>query len=69
MNSIVAPNVKRIIREKGLKQNMIARKTGYSDHQFSSMMNGRKIMKDTDILNIATALCVDVNELFKEAGE
>ncbi len=66
MNSIVAPNVKEIIKEKCLKQSAVARKAGYSEQQFSSMMNGRKIIKDTDILKIATALNVDVNQLFRK---
>lgn len=69
MNSIVAPNVKEIIREKCLKQSAVARKAGYSAQQFCAMMNGRKIIKDTDILRIATALGVDANQLFKKGGE
>lgn len=69
MNSIVAPNVKEIIKEKCLKQSAVAKKAGYSEQQFSSMMNGRKIIKDIDILKIATALNVDVNQLFKKESE
>lgn len=69
MNSIVAPNVKEIIKEKCLKQSAVARKAGYSEQQFSSMMNGRKIIKDIDILKIATALNVDVNQLFKKESD
>lgn len=69
LNSIVAPNVKRIIKQKCLKQTAIAEKAGYTPNQFSSMMNGRKIIKDTDILNMAMALEVDANELFKKEGE
>jgi hypothetical protein len=30
------------------------------------MMKGRKIIKDIDIMNIAIALGVDANELFKK---
>ncbi len=65
MNSIVAQNVKAIIKEKCLKQSAIAERAGYSVQQFSAMMNGRKIIKDTDISRIATALCVSVNDLFR----
>lgn len=32
------------------------------------MLNGRKIIKDTDVVNIAEALNVDENELFKKGG-
>ena len=70
MNSIVAPNVKKIISKNCLKQSAVARKAGYSEQQFSAMMNGRKLIKDTDIKNIAAALNVDANALFeKKEGE
>ena len=66
MNSIVAPNVKRIIEQKCLKQSAVATRAGYTPNQFCSMMKGRKIIKDIDIMNIAIALGVDANELFKK---
>lgn len=69
MNDIVAPNIKWIIRDRCLKQSAVAKKAGYSEQQFSSMMNGRKVIKDIDILRIATALGVDANELFKKGDE
>lgn len=69
MNSIVAPNVKRIIREQCLKQAAIAEKAGYKVNAFSAMMNGRKVIKDTDIVRIANALKVDANELFKKSED
>ena len=66
MNSIVAPNVKRIIKQKCLKQSAVATRAGYTPNQFCPMMKGRKIIKDIDIMNIAIALGVDANELFKK---
>lgn len=66
MNDIVAPNVKRIIKQKCLKQSAVATKAGYTPNQFCSMMKGRKVIKDIDIMNIAIALGVDANELFKK---
>ncbi len=69
LNSIVAPNVKRIIKQKCLKQSAVAEKAGYTPNQFCSMMNGRKIIKDTDIMNIAIALDVDANELFRKGDK
>ena len=69
MKSIAAQNIKDIIREKGLKSSYVAEKAGYSQQQFSAMMNGRKIIKDTDILRITTALGVDANRLFEKRGE
>lgn len=66
MNSIVAPNVKRIIKQKCLKQSAVAARAGYTPNQFCSMMKSRKIIKDIDIMKIAIALGVDANELFKK---
>ena len=66
LNSIVAPNVKRIIKQKCLKQSAVADRAGYTPNQFCSMMKGRKVIKDIDIMNIANALGVDANELFRK---
>ena len=66
MNSIVAPNVKRIIKQNCLKQAAIAERAGYTPNQFSAMISGRKVIKDVDILKIMVALDVDANELFKK---
>ena len=35
MNSIVAPNVKRIIKQKCLKQSAVAARAGYTPNQFA----------------------------------
>lgn len=69
MNSIVAPNVKSIISSKCLKQCAIAEKAGYTSQQFSAMVNGRRVIRDIDVLNIAKALEVDVNALFARSKE
>ena len=39
---------------------------GYDCKAFSNMLNGRKIITDTDVLKIANALDVEVNALFEE---
>lgn len=65
MNDVVAPNVKTVIAERCLKQSAIAEKAGYTRQQLNSMLKGRKVMKDTDILRIAEALGVGVDVLFK----
>lgn len=64
MNSIVAPNVEAIIVRKCLKQSAVAEKAGYTKQQFNAMLRGRKVIRDTDIMRIATALEVDANALF-----
>jgi transcriptional regulator with XRE-family HTH domain len=62
--STVAINTKRFIESGGYKQVAIAKKAGYGEQQFSDMLNGRKTIKDTDILPIAKALGVTPNDLF-----
>lgn len=57
-------NIKKIIEEKGLKQCAIASKAGFSEQEFSNMLNGRKIIKAEDVVAIAGALEVTPNELF-----
>lgn len=64
MNGIVAPNIDAIITKKCLKQSAVAEKAGYTRQQFNDMLKGRKVIRDTDIVRIASALEVDVNTLF-----
>lgn len=64
MESIVARNTKRIIRERGYKQRAVAQMAGYDEKTFSNMMTGRKMITDSDIVAISNALRVSPNELF-----
>lgn len=59
-------NIRRIIKDKGLKQCAVAEKAGFSSRLFSSMLNERKFILAEYIPNIATALGVDVNELYRK---
>lgn len=61
---LVTKNVKQIISEKGLLQKRVAQKAGIEEKAFSNMLNGRKKICDTDVLNIASALNVTPNDLF-----
>ena len=63
-DSIVAKNVKALIKKRCLSQGKIGQKAGYSGKTFSNMLNGRKIITDLDALRIANALEVDANTLF-----
>lgn len=65
MLSIVAYNIKRIIKSQGTKNKFIAEKAGYTEQQFSDMLHGRKLITDVDIPKLAKALGVTPNELFK----
>lgn len=68
MNEIIAPNIKAIMAKRGLKQYEVAKKLGYTKYQFNLMLNGKKLIRDVDILNIAKCLEVDVNILFGKEG-
>ena len=54
-NSPVAENIARIIAEKGLKHVHVSEKAGYSAHGLSDMLNGRKLIKVSDLVRIAAA--------------
>lgn len=64
MESVIAKNVKEIIRRNCLKQRAVAQKAGYDEKAFSNMLNGRKIVTDVDVTKIAIALNVTPGELF-----
>lgn len=65
-NYPVVDNIIRIISEKGLKQKSVAIKAGQTPKDFNSMLMGRKIIKVCDVLPIADALSVRVEELYKK---
>lgn len=65
-NQKLIQNIRRIIKEKGLKQYAVAEKAGFQPNVFSSMLNERKIITAEHIPNIACALNVTVNELYKD---
>lgn len=64
MASIIAENVKSIINQKGLKQSAVAAFAGYNTKTFNNMLNGRKLVTDSDVEIIAKVLKVTPNELF-----
>lgn len=62
--SMIAKNTKRIIAQKGLKNYAVAEKAGFSEKQFSALLNGRRIIKAIDVIAIANVLNVTPNDLF-----
>ena len=62
-NQILICNIRRVIKEKGLKQCAVAKKAGFNPQIFSAMLNERKIITAEHIPNIAYALDCFVNEL------
>lgn len=70
-NSILPRNIRNIINASGLKQYIIAERAGFSKQQFNDMVNGRRIIKPCDVVAIASALNVEVSDLFaiKKEGD
>lgn len=68
MKSLIAQNVKQIIKDRCLIQAAVARKAGYTPKAFNNMLNGRKIISDCDVKAIADTLQVKVNQLFETRG-
>lgn len=63
---LVVSNIKKIISDKNLKQNGVAKHSGFSDSEFSNMLNSRRKLIRVEFLpDIAKALGVEINELFK----
>lgn len=59
-------NIKNIISKKGYKQGAIAKKANFTESEFSNMLNDRrKLIRAEHLPQIAFALGVEVNELFK----
>lgn len=69
INEIVAPAIKKLINERGLKQYAVAKKAGYTKQQLNNMLNGRKAIMDADIYKITCALGVTANDLFSSEGQ
>lgn len=57
-------NLKNYIKQNGLKQNYVAAKCGYPPVIFNYMLNGKKIIKTTDVPYICRALNISPNYLF-----
>ena len=68
-NQVIISNIRRVIRRKGLKQCVVAEKAGFTPNAFSSMLNERKVIMAEHIPDIASALGVSVNELYKKEGD
>lgn len=61
---VIATNIRQIIKKKGYKQKTIAERAGFSENEFSAMLNGRKSIKAEYVPLIAVSLGVTPNELF-----
>ena len=62
-NAPAADGIKKIIKSKGIAQSDIARQVGLTTQQFSDMLNGRKLIYISHLVQISKILCVSVDHL------
>ena len=68
INDPIARGIEKIIQEKGIKKNYVAKRAGFTVAQFSNLLNGRKLIKAEDMPKIAYALDTTVPQIY-EAGK
>lgn len=66
-NAVAPDNITRIIEQKGLKQVYVAKKVGLTGQQLTDMLNGRRLIKVSDLLKISDVLGVSVDDLCARA--
>ncbi len=62
----IAVGIRKKIVEKGLLQKSVANRAGFSEQQFSAMLNDRKIIRACDLFRISEALGVEIADLLAE---
>ncbi|MGN1332085.1 MAG: helix-turn-helix domain-containing protein [Lachnospiraceae bacterium] len=65
----IVSRIHLLIKEKGMKQCVVAERAGFTPNELSSILNDRKLLRVEHINPIAKALDVEPNELFKKGGE
>ena len=61
----IVDNIKTLIVRKGMKQSVVAERAGFTQQEFSNMLNERrKLIRAEHIPAIAHALGVDVKDLY-----
>lgn len=56
-------NLRRLIKEKGLKQTFVAEQAGMTDQQLTDILNNRKLLRVEHLAPLAQILGVNVEEL------
>ena len=65
----VAVGIKKAITTRGLVQKTVDKRAGFTEQQFSDMLNDRKIIKASDLMGIAEAIGIEVVDLIKECQD
>lgn len=60
----IASGIKKVISSKGFVQRAVASRAGFTEQQFSDMLNGRKIIRADYLVRIADAIGVSVEDLY-----
>ena len=53
------------IKRKGIKQAYVADKAGYTRQELNDMLNGRRLIKARDVLNLSLALGITADDIYK----
>jgi transcriptional regulator with XRE-family HTH domain len=64
----ITENIREIIRKSGLKQCVVAERSGFNEKEFSNILNGRKQLRAEHIPQIANALGVTPNDIFQKSA-
>ena len=65
----VNQNIRRIIREKGLTANKVVRAAGISEAVLSNIVRCKRKVYADEVIPLAAALQVPIEELFKDAEQ
>jgi len=60
----ILSNVRNLIAERGLKQGFVAKNAGFTDQEFSNILNNRLLLRTEYIPRIANAIGVTPNDIF-----
>lgn len=63
-NGIVAQNLREAINQSGMKQKVVAERSGFTDQMLSDMLSGRKVIKAEYVPPLCAVLGVTPNRLF-----
>lgn len=63
--TIVQENLIRVIDEKGLKKNGVAKRAGFTAQALSDMLAGRKTIRADMVPALAAAVGEPISELFR----
>lgn len=65
-NGVLPQNIRQLIDERGMKHIAVAKRAGLSGQQLSDMLSSRRLIKISDVQNIAKVLDVPIASLYEE---